>query len=119
MLFALPLLLRPRCEKRLPLTSPHLTLSYVALDHIIQQLQEVAGAEFDLWTIAQHQPHFFAKGGDYYKQVVRAYGGNVADNTHFQFREFPGKTFAFNKKEERLEVCLTHCIVFSLLIVNL
>ena len=91
----------------LPL-SPHLSLSYVALDHIIQQLQDVAGVEFDLWTIAQHQAHFFAKGGDYYKQVVKAYGGNVADNTHFQFREFPGKTFAFNKKEERLEVCSTH-----------
>ena len=59
---------------------------------------------------------------DYYKQVVRAYGGKVAENPHFQFREFPGKTFVFNKKGERLEVCSTHyyyCIVFSLLIVNL
>ena len=87
-------------------------LSPPALDHIIQQLQEVAGGEgeFDLWSIAQFQPHFFAKGGDYYKQVVRAYGGNVPDNTHFQFREFPGKTFAFSKKAKRLEVCVDICM---------
>ena len=33
-----------------------------------------------------------------------AYEGKLADNTHFQFREFPNKTFAFNQAEERLDV---------------
>ena len=82
----------------------YLLLTRTALDHIIQQLQESAGSEFDLWSIAQFQPHFFKKGGDYYKQVMMAYEDKLADNTHFQFREFPNKTFAFNQAEERLDV---------------
>ena len=82
----------------------------LALDHIIRQLQDTAGSEFDLWTIAQFQPHFFKKGGDYYKQVVQAYGGEIADKTHFQFREFPNKTFAYNEAEERLDVRVCVCV---------
>ena len=86
---------------------------YIALDQLIQQLQETTGGggDLDIWAIAQHQPHFFAKDGDYYKQVVEKYGGSVPDNTHFQFREFPGKTFAFNKKKESLEVSVCVCLV--------
>lgn len=39
-------------------------------------------------------------------QVIDTYGGKIKDHTHFQFREFPKKTFAFNAEQERLELCL-------------
>ena len=30
----------------------------------------------------------------------------MKDNTHFQFKEFTNKTFAYSAQNERLEVCL-------------
>ena len=69
-------------------------------------LQQVLGAAVDLWSLAQHQPLMFSKGGEYYQQVIQQHGHRLKNNTHFQFKEFPRKTFAYNKERERLEVCL-------------
>ena len=66
----------------------------------------LSGAQVDLWTLAQHQPQMFQKGGDYYQQVLRQYGDQLKDHTHFQFKEFPNKSFAYNAQKERLELCL-------------
>ncbi len=52
------------------------------------------------------QPQLFARGGDYYQQVVHTYGDELRDNTHFQFREFPEKTFAYNVQTQSLQLCL-------------
>ena len=64
------------------------------------------GKEMDLWSVAQHQPQLFRKGGDYYKQVMDQYGPQLGDNTHIQFKELPNKTFAFNANTECLDLCL-------------
>lgn len=42
---------------------------------------------------------------------MQTYSGSIADKTHFQFREFPNKTFAYNKAEERLDVSVCVCVV--------
>ena len=60
----------------------------------------------DLWSVAQHQPQLFRKGGDYYQQVVEKYSSQLEDNTHLQFKELPNKTFAFNATNECLDLCL-------------
>ena len=64
------------------------------------------GGEVDLWAIAQHQPQLFRKGGDYYQQVLSQYGDQLKDHTHFQFKEFSNKVFAYNAAKECLEICL-------------
>lgn len=64
------------------------------------------GKEVDLWSVAQHQPQLFRKGGDYYNQVMEQYGSQLGDNTHIQFKELPNKTFAFNANTESLDLCL-------------
>lgn len=69
-------------------------------------LQQMLGKEVDLWSIAQHQPQLFRKGGDYYQQVMTRYGPQLEDNTHLQFKELPNKTFAYNATTESLELCL-------------
>lgn len=69
-------------------------------------LQHLLGKEVDLWSVAQHQPHLFRKGGDYYQQVVEKFGSQLKENTHIQFKELPNKTFAFNAATECLELCL-------------
>ena len=48
----------------------------------------------------------FEKGGEYYEQVMEQYRGQIKGGTHLQFREFPNKVFAFNSKNECLELCL-------------
>ena len=60
----------------------------------------------DLWPMAQHQPHMFRKGGNYYEQILQTYGENLKHLTHFQFEEFPNKTFAYNAHDQRLDLCL-------------
>lgn len=60
----------------------------------------------DLWTLAQYQPQLFARGGDYFEQVVQLYGDQLRDNTHFQFKEFPNKTFAYSVQHQSLQLCL-------------
>ena len=76
--------------------------SLTGLNAILQQMM----GDIDLWTIAQHQPQMFCKGGEYYKQVVDQFGSRLTNNTHLQFKEFPNKTFSFNAQKECLEVCL-------------
>lgn len=72
-------------------------------------LQQMLGKEMDLWSVAQHQPQLFHKGGDYYKQVMERYGSQLTDNTHIQFQELPNKTFAYNASSESLDLCLGQC----------
>ena len=69
-------------------------------------LQKMLGKDMDLWSVAQHQPQLFAKGGDYYKQVMERYGSQLSDNAHIQFQELPNKTFAYNAGSECLDLCL-------------
>ena len=69
-------------------------------------LQHMLGKEVDLWSVAQHQPRLFLKDGDYYQQVMHRYGTHIQDNAHIQFKELPGKTFAYNARTECLELCL-------------
>jgi len=72
-------------------------------------LRQLVGKELDQWSIYQHQPREFGKDGYFYRQVLQKFGDRVQHNTHIQFREMPGKTFAFNQEKECLELCLGGC----------
>ena len=54
----------------------------------------------------QNFPHLFQKGGTCYEEVIRTYGNTLTDNMHLQFQEVKNVIFRFNKKAERLELCL-------------
>ena len=84
----------------IPPSTPSLPPS--ALNTILQKML----GEVDLWSLAQHQPQLFRKGGDYYEQVMHSYGSQLKDHTHFQFKEFSDKTFSYNAQKQCLEVCL-------------
>ena len=62
--------------------------------------------EIDPFNELQHFPHLFEKGGTCYEEVMRTYGNTLTDNMHLQFQEMKNIIFRFNKKAERLEVCL-------------
>lgn len=69
-------------------------------------MQMLRGETVDFWLVGQSQPAMFAKGGEYYRQVVEQYGSQLKTGTHLQFNEFPNKVFAFNAEKETLELCL-------------
>ena len=62
--------------------------------------------DVDPFNELQHFPHLFQKGGTCYEEVIRTYGNTLSDNMHLQFQEMKNVIFRFNKKAERLEVCL-------------
>ena len=51
-------------------------------------------------------PELFAKGGQFYEQVMRIKGHQPKETIHVQFPEIPNKIFALNVHKEVLEVCL-------------
>ena len=81
-------------------------LAFLPLSAAINTILQQMLGEVDLWSLAQHQPQLFRKGGDYYEQVMRSYGSQLKDHTHFQFKEFSDKTFSYNAQKESLEICL-------------
>eukprot|EP00731_Ephydatia_muelleri_P024943 Em0017g26a len=62
------------------------------------------GKTFNSWMFLQNMPQLFAKGGQYYEQVVKLKGQK--ESLHVQFPDIPNKVFALNIHKEVLEVCL-------------
>ena len=54
----------------------------------------------------QYFAHLFQKGGSCYEEVVRTHSNTLTDNMHLQFQEIKNVIFRFNKRAERLELCL-------------
>ncbi|XP_006824972.1 deubiquitinating protein VCPIP1-like [Saccoglossus kowalevskii] len=78
------------------------SLENLSQDFSMALMATISGS--DLWTYVQNMPQLFARGGLFYRQVERDLG--LADNKHCTLPTLPSKTFRFNAKEDRLELCL-------------
>ncbi|CAB4042378.1 deubiquitinating VCIP135, partial, partial [Paramuricea clavata] len=59
----------------------------------------------DQWESVKHKPELFDRGGMIYDQIVSKLGP-LRDDMHCNVTGLPGKTLAYNAKEDRFEICL-------------
>eukprot|EP00731_Ephydatia_muelleri_P024945 Em0017g28a len=98
--------LRPPADPNSPLsiTTGEPPPSQASRSQSSAQHGKEGGKTFNSWMFLQNMPQLFAKGGQYYEQVVKLKGHK--ESLHVQFPDIPNKVFALNIHKEVLEVCL-------------